>query len=53
MRILALVFAACLVLVAFGLLARRTDPRLAKLLFGIAALLGVLLAGGLFGLFGG
>jgi hypothetical protein len=52
-RILAIIFAACLVLCAFGLLAQRTDPRLARLLFGIAALLGLLLLGGFFGLIGG
>ena len=53
MRILAIVFAATLVLCAFGLAVRGSDPRLARVLFGIAGLLAVILVGGFFGLIGG
>jgi hypothetical protein len=53
MRILAIVFAAALLLVAAGILVRPGDPRLARILFAIAGVLGVILLGGFFGLFGG
>jgi len=53
MRLLAIVFAAAILLCAAGLLVRPRDPRLARLLFTAAAVLGALLAGGFFGLFGG
>ena len=53
MRVLALVFAAAMLLLAVGILVRPGDPRLARVLFILAGLLGLLLAGGFFGLFGG
>ncbi len=53
MRLLAIVFAAALLLVAAGILVRPGDPRLAKILFAVAGLLGLLLAGGFLGLIGG
>ena len=53
MRILAIVFAATLLLVAVGILVRPGDPRLARILFTIAGVLGVVLLGGFFGLIGG
>jgi hypothetical protein len=53
MRIVAIVFAAALLLVAIGILVRPGDPRLARILFSIAGVLGVILLGGFFGLFGG
>ncbi len=53
MRILAIVFAAALLLVAAGILVRPGDPRLARILFSIAGLLGLILLGGLLGLIGG
>lgn len=53
MRILAIVFAAAMLLLAIGILVRPGDPRLAKILFILAGLLGLLLAGGFFGFLGG
>ncbi|MDX1592782.1 MAG: hypothetical protein R3298_00945 [Gammaproteobacteria bacterium] len=52
MRILAIVFAAAMLLIAAGILVRPGDPRLARVLFILAGLLGLLLAGGFFGLIG-
>lgn len=53
MRLIALVFAAALVTMAFGLLFYTRDRRLAWTLFAVGGVLLALLAGGLFGLFGG
>ena len=53
MRILAIVFAAAMLLLAAGILVRPGDPRLAKVLFTLAGLLGLLLVGGFFGFLGG
>ncbi len=53
MRILAIAFAAAMLLLAAGILVRPGDPRLAKILFILAGLLGLLLVGGFFGFLGG
>ena len=52
-RILAIAFAAAMLLLAAGILVRPGDPRLAKILFILAGLLGLLLVGGFFGFLGG
>jgi len=52
-RILAIVFAAAMLLLAAGILVRPGDLRLAKILFTLAGLLGLLLVGGFFGFLGG
>ena len=44
---------AVVVLLAAGILVRPGDPRLARILFTLAGLLGLILVGGFFGLIGG
>ena len=53
MRLMALVFAAAIVLLAFGLLSYHRDRRLSRVLLGLGALLLLILGGGFFGLLGG
>jgi hypothetical protein len=53
MRILAILFAVMMLLLAAGILVRPGDPRLAKVLFVLAGLIGLLLVGGFFGFVGG
>jgi len=49
---MAILFAVMMLLIAAGILVRPGDPRLARILYTIAALIGLLLVGGFFGLIG-